>query len=211
VQVNELDGLISRNKIAHKRMRDSGIVTKEQALAWGFTGPCLRASGVPYDVRKDKPYDWYADVDFDVPVMLEGDNYARYFVRMEEMRQSMRIIDQVLKKLPGGPVNTDDYRVALPPKEMVYNEMEALIYHFKVVFEGIKVPAGDFYSSTEGANGELGYSVVSDGSGFPYRVKVRPPCFPLFAAYEKIITGGMVSDAVATLGMLNIIAGELDR
>ena len=210
-QVEEVDGLVSKNRIAQSRLRGIGVVTKEQALAWGFTGPCLRASGVAYDLRKDKPYEWYDQVDFDIPVMNEGDNFARYYVRMEEMRQSIRIIEQVLAKLPAGPVNSDDYRVSLPPKEMVYNEMEGLIYHFKLVFEGIKVPAGEIYSSTEGANGELGYSIVSDGSGRPYRIKVRPPCFPLFAAFEKIVVGGMVSDAVATLGLLNIIAGELDR
>ncbi len=209
--LDEIDRLVSRNRIAMARFRGTGVVTREQALAWSFTGPCLRASGVPYDLRKDKPYDGYEDVDFDVPVMTEGDNYARYFVRMEEMRQSMRIIEQVVARFPEGPINSDDYRVVLPPKEMVYNEMEGLIYHFKLVFEGIKVPPGEIYSSTEGANGELGFSIVSDGSGRPYRIKVRPPCFPLFAAFEKIIVGGMVSDAVATLGLLNIIAGELDR
>lgn len=210
-KVDELDGLITKNRIAQKRMRGTGVVTKEQALAWGFTGPCLRASGVGYDVRKDKPYDGYDALDFDVPVAADGDNFARYLVRMEEMRQSMRIIEQVLQRFPGGPVCSDDYRVVLPPKEMVYNEMEALIYHFKVVFEGLEVPPGELYSFTEGANGELGYTLVSDGSGRPYRLKVRPPCFPLFAAYEKIIVGGMVADAVATLGTLNVVAGELDR
>ncbi|HEX7580749.1 MAG TPA: NADH-quinone oxidoreductase subunit D, partial [Thermoanaerobaculia bacterium] len=210
-QVDEVDRLVSRNGIAMKRLRGTGLVTKEQALAWGFTGPCLRASGVPYDLRKDKPYDGYEAFDFDIPVMNDGDNYARYYVRMEEMRQSARIIEQALSRLPGGPVNSDDYRVVLPPKEMVYNEMEGLIYHFKLVFEGIQVPPGEIYSSTEGANGELGFSIVSDGSGRPYRIKVRPPCFPLFAAFEKMVIGGMVSDAVATLGLLNIIAGELDR
>jgi NADH-quinone oxidoreductase subunit C/D len=210
-RVADVDGLITKNKIAWNRLRGTGVVTKEQALAWGFTGPCLRASGVPYDVRKDSPYEMYGDVDFDVPIATDGDNFARYIVRVEEIRQSMRIIEQILARFPKGPVNTDDYRVILPPKEMVYNEMEGLIYHFKLVFEGVKVPAGEIYSFTEGANGELGYSLVSDGSGFPYRVKVRPPCFPLFAAYENIIKGGMVSDAVATLGLLNVIAGELDR
>jgi NADH:ubiquinone oxidoreductase subunit D len=210
-RIADVDGLISKNAIAHARLRGTGLVTREQALAWSFTGPCLRASGVDYDVRKDAPYGGYEDLDFDVPVMDDGDNYARYYVRMEEMRQSMRIIEQVLAKFPGGPVMTDDYRVALPPKEMVYNEMEGLIYHFKLVFEGLKVPAGEIYSYTEGANGELGYHIVSDGTGFPYRIKVRPPCFPLFAAFEKMIVGSMVSDAVATLGLLNIIAGELDR
>lgn len=209
--IDEVDTLLTKNRIFHKRMMGTGVVTKEQAIAWGFTGPCLRASGLGYDVRKDAPYDGYDDVDFDVPVAAAGDNFARYIVRMEEMRQSLRIIEQVVARLPGGPVVSDDYRVVLPPKEMVYNEMEGLIFHFKNVFEGIQVPAGEIYSYTEGANGELGFSIVSDGSGRPYRVKVRPPCFPLFAAYEKIIIGGMMSDAVATLGTLNVIAGELDR
>ncbi|MCC6130490.1 MAG: NADH-quinone oxidoreductase subunit D [Acidobacteria bacterium] len=210
-ELKEIDGLITKNRIAHKRMRGTGYISKADAIAYGFTGPCLRASGVGYDVRKDAPYDFYDEVDFDVPVADGGDNFARYLVRMEEMRQSIRIIEQLVKKLPGGPIVSDDYRVVLPPKEMVYNEMEGLIYHFKVVFEGIKVPPGEIYSFTEGGNGELGYSLVSDGSGRPYRLKVRPPCFPLFAAFEKMVIGGMVSDAVATLGTLNIIAGELDR
>jgi NADH-quinone oxidoreductase subunit C/D len=209
--MEDVEKLITKNRIMLNRMRGTGVVTKEQALALGYTGPSLRASGVPFDVRKDQPYDWYGEVDFDVPIATEGDNYARYLVRLEEMRQSMRIIEQVLAKFPGGPINSDDYRVVLPPKEMVYNEMEGLIYHFKLVFEGIQVPAGEIYSYTEGANGELGFSLVSDGSGMPYRVKVRPPCFPLFASFEKIIRGGLISDAVATLGTLNIIAGELDR
>jgi NADH-quinone oxidoreductase subunit C/D len=210
-KVGDVGTLITKNRIAMKRLRGTGVVSRENALAWGFTGPCLRASGVGYDVRKDKPYGGYDAVDFDVPILADGDNYARYLVRMEEMKQSMRIIEQVVSKFPGGPISSNDFRVVLPPKEMVYNEMEGLIYHFKNVFEGIQVPEGEIYSSCEGANGELGFSIISDGSGSPYRIKVRPPCFPLFAAFEKIITGSMVSDAVATLGTLNIIAGELDR
>jgi len=209
--IGEIDRLVTKNRIARDRMYRTGVFKRDDAVAWGFTGPCGRASGIAYDVRKDAPYDGYDQLDFDVPVSSDGDNYARYLVRMEEMRQSLRIIDQVLKSFPAGPISTDDYRVALPPKEMVYNEMEGLIYHFKVVFEGAQVPAGEIYSFVEGANGELGYTLVSDGSGLPYRIKVRPPCFPLFSAFEKIAVGGMVSDAVATLGMLNIIAGELDR
>ena len=207
----DVDRLVTKNRIAQDRMRGTGVASRDLAIAYGFTGPCGRASGLAYDVRKDAPYDFYGEVDFDVPVSNDGDNYARYLVRMEEMRQSLRIIDQVLKKLPGGPVSTDDFRVSLPPKEMVYNEMEGLIYHFKLVFEGMKTPPGEIYSSVEGANGELGFTLVSDGSGFPYRIKVRPPCFPLFAAFEKIAVGGLVGDAIATLGMLNVIAGELDR
>jgi len=209
--MDDVDGLVTKNRIAVGRLRDTGTVSKADALAWGFTGPNLRASGVGFDVRKDDPYDWYGEVDFDVPIATAGDNFARYLVRMEEMRQSMRIIEQVVAKLPGGPVNSDDFRVVLPPKEMVYNEMEGLIFHFKNVFEGIQVPAGYSYSYTEGGNGELGFHVWSDGSGRPYRVKVRPPCFPAFAAFEKMIVGSMVADAVATLGTLNVIAGELDR
>ena len=182
--IADVDRLVTKNRIAQDRMRGTGVASRDLAIAYGFTGPCGRASGLAYDVRKDAPYEFYGEVDFDVPVSNDGDNYARYLVRMEEMRQSLRIIDQVLKKLPGGPVVTDDYRVALPPKEMVYNEMEGLIYHFKLVFEGAKVSPGEIYSYVEGANGELGYTLVSDGSGVPYRVKVRPPCFPLFAAFE---------------------------
>jgi NADH-quinone oxidoreductase subunit C/D len=209
--IDDVGGLITKNKIALDRLKGTGVVTKEQAIKWGFTGPCLRASGVAYDVRKDAPYSGYDELDFDVPIAVDGDNYARYLVRMEEMRQSMRMIEQVCRKFPKGPINSDDYRVVLPPKEMVYNEMEGLIYHFKLVFEGVKVPPGNLYSFVEGGNGELGYHLWSDGSGFPYRIHARGPCFQLFAAFEKIIKGGMVSDAVATLGTLNIIAGELDR
>ena len=150
-RIADVDGLITKNKIVWNRLRGTGVVSKEQALAWGFTGPCLRASGVAYDVRKDKPYEMYGDVDFDVPIATDGDNFARYLVRMEEMRQSMRIIEQILARFPKGPINSDDYRVILPPKEMVYNEMEGLIYHFKLVFEGVKVPPGEIYSYTEGA------------------------------------------------------------
>lgn len=208
---DDVNTLITRNRIAQKRMRGTGVVTKEQALAWGFTGPCLRASGVPYDLRKDQPYEGYDALDFDVPVATDGDNFARYLVRMEEIKQSIRIIEQVLAKLPKGAWITDDYRVALPPKEMVYNEMEALIYHFKVVFEGVKVPPGDFYAAVEGGNGELGFHIVGDGGGSPYRMKVRPPCFPIFAAFDDVIKGGMVADAIATLGTFNVVAGELDR
>ena len=209
--IDEVDRLVTHNKVFKSRTVGVGTVSPENAVAWGFTGPCLRASGVPYDVRKASPYDGYETFDWDVPYAVEGDTYARYLVRMEEMRQSLKIVEQAIRDLPAGPVITDDWRVALPPKEKVYNEMESLIWHFKLIYEGIKVPAGEYYSMTEGGNGELGYYVVSDGTGHPYRMKVRPPCFPLFEAYPAIIQGGMVSDAVAVLGSLNIIAGELDR
>ncbi len=209
--VDDVDKLITTNKIFRDRTEGIGVISGEDALAWGWTGPCLRASGVPYDVRKMYPYMGYENYEFDVPVATTGDTYARYLVRMEEMRQSLRIIRQAIDALPGGPVVTDNHHVALPPKEKVFTEMEALIWHFKLIFEGIPVPAGDGYGFTEGANGELGYYIVSDGTGKPYRIKVRPPCFAIFQAYPHILEGHMVADAIAILGSLNVIAGELDR
>jgi NADH:ubiquinone oxidoreductase subunit D len=174
-------------------------------------GPCLRASGVAYDIRKDHPYSGYEQYDFDVPVGTVGDCYDRYLVRLEEIRQSLRIIEQAVAKLPGGPVIVDDKRVALPPKEEVYSNIEALMNHFKLVYEGILPPAGEVYGYTEGANGELGFYIVSDGSKHPWRVKVRPPCFNIYQAYPHMIKGGMLADAIAIIGGLNVIAGELDR
>jgi NADH-quinone oxidoreductase subunit C/D len=210
--LDDVDRLVKKNRIVWDRFRGVGVVSREQAVAWGFTGPMLRASGVGYDVRKARPYDFYDRFDFDVPVHRDGDNFSRYLVRMEEMRQSISIIRQALEIFPGsGPVNVADWHVTLPPKNNVYHDMESLIYHFKLIMEGIQVPEGERYEWFEGANGELGFYVVSTGGGSPYRIKVRPPCFPLMAAFEKIIVGERVSDVVATLGTLNIIAGELDR
>ncbi len=209
--IDDVDRLVTANRIFRGRTEGVGVLSAADALAWGWTGPCLRASGVPYDVRKAHPYLGYEQYDFDVPVASTGDTYARYLVRMEEMRQSLRIVEQALRRLPKGPVITPDHRAALPPKAKVYSEMESLIWHFKLIYEGIKVPRGDAYSCVEGANGELGYYLVSDGSGKPYRVKVRPPCFAIFQAYPHMLVGQMVSDSIAILGSLNIIAGELDR
>ncbi len=209
--LDDVDKLVSRNMIFRKRTEGVGVISAEDAVAWGWTGPCLRASGVAYDVRKAFPYMGYENYEFEVPVATTGDCYARYAVRMEEMRQSLSIIRQALDSLPGGPVITDNHHVALPPKAKVYSEMESLIWHFKLVFDGIKVPAGTTYGFTEGANGELGYYIVADGGGAPYRVKVRPPCFAIFQAYPHMLEGLMVADSIAILGSLNIIAGELDR
>ena len=210
--LEDVERLVRNNRIVRNRLQGTGVVTKEQAIAWGFTGPMLRASGVPYDVRRARPYDFYDKFDWDVPVANDGDNFSRYLVRIEEMRQSLKIIRQALDIFPAkGPVNADDWRVVLPPKDAVYHDMESLIYHFKLVMEGIRVPAGERYEWIEGVNGELGFYAVSDGRGGPYRLKVRPPCFPNMAAFEKIILGGTVSDMIATLGTLNVIAGELDR
>ena len=209
--IDDVEKLVTANKIFRDRAENVGIVSAEEAVAWGWTGPCLRASGVPYDIRKALPYHGYEQYDFEVPVATTGDTYARYLVRIEEMRQSLRIIDQALTTLPDGPVITDNHRVALPPKEKVFTEMEALIWHFKLIYEGIKVPAGHAYSCTEGGNGELGYYLVSDGGGKPYRIKVRPPCFAIYQAFPHILEGHMVPDAIAIQSSLNIIAGELDR
>jgi NADH-quinone oxidoreductase subunit C/D len=210
--LDDVEKLVNTNRIVRGRLQGTGVVTKEQAIAWGLTGPMLRASGVPYDVRRARPYDFYDKFDWDVAIATDGDNFARYLVRTEEIRQSLKIIRQALDIFPQkGPVNSDDWHVVLPPKDAVYHDMESLIYHFKLVMEGIRVPDGERYEWIEGVNGELGFYAVSDGRGGPYRLKVRPPCFPNMAAFEKIILGGTVSDMIATLGTLNVIAGELDR
>ncbi len=209
--VDDVEKLVTTNRVFRDRTEGVGAISPEEALAWGWTGPCLRASGIPYDVRKVAPYMGYDRYEFDVPVATGGDCYARYLVRIEEMRQSLRIIRQAVDSLPDGPVVTDNHHVALPPKEKVFTEMESLIWHFKLIYDGIRVPAGDAYGFVEGANGELGYYIVSDGGGRPYRIKVRPPCFAIYQAFPHMLEGHMVPDAIAILGSLNIIAGELDR
>lgn len=207
----EVDRLIAKNRIFLDRVQNICVVSAEDAINYGYTGPVLRASGVDYDVRKAQPYYFYDQFEWDTAVGTVGDVYDRIFVRFEEIHQSIKIIRQAIKNLPGGSVNVDDKAVAMPKKVDVYNNIEGLINQFKLVFEGVKVPVGEIYDCTEGGNGELGYYITSDGSGHPYRVRVRPPCFPIFASFPEIIEGYMVADAVATLGSLNIIAGELDR
>ena len=208
---DQANKLLTRNPIFQNRFKDVGVMGKEEALSWGWVGPCLRGSGVAYDVRKEHPYSGYEQYDFDVPVGTVGDCYDRYLVRMEEMKQSMRIVEQALAKLPKGPVITDDKRVALPPKSEVYSNIEALMNHFKLIYEGILPPSGEVYGYTEGANGELGFYIVSDGAKHPWRVKVRPPCFNIYQAFPRMIKGAMIADAVAIMGGLNVVAGELDR
>lgn len=210
--LDDVDKLVGRNRIFMDRTMGIGQISAADALDYGFTGPTLRATGIPYDVRKAAPYLGYDTYEFDVPIADAGDTYARYMVRMEEMRQSLRILRQAIKRgMPDGPVIVDDPYIALPPKEKVYNEMESLIYHFKLIMHGIQPPVGSTYFQVEGGNGELGFYVVSDGTGKPYRVRVRPPCFAIYQAFAPIITGQTIADAVATLGSLNIIAGELDH
>ncbi len=203
--------LIEKNRIFHDRMRGTGIIGPDDAIALSFTGPVLRSAGVNYDVRKANPYLIYDRLDFSVPLGEQGDNYDRYLVRMEEVRQSMRMIDQCMAQMPEGPVSIDDARMSLPPKAEVYGTIEGLMNHFKIIIEGIKPPAGEAYFPVEGANGELGFYIVSDGTGHPYRCRVRPPCFALMQGLAKMLRGGMVSDIVATFGTINMIAGENDR
>jgi len=209
--MKQADGLLTRNMIFVKRFRDIGFMSKQDALSWGWAGPCLRGSGVAYDIRKDHPYSGYEQYDFDVPVGSVGDCYDRYLVRMEEINQSLRIIEQALAKLPKGDVIVSDRKVALPPKSEVYSNIESLMNHFKLVYDGILPPPGEVYGYTEGANGELGFYIVSDGRKHPWRVKVRPPCFAIYSAFPEMIKGGMLADAIAIIGGLNVIAGELDR
>lgn len=203
--------LVEKNRIFHDRTQDVGIVTAEEAINRGFSGPNLRASGVAYDVRKTNPYYFYSSLDFDIAIGSVGDVYDRMMVRFEEIRQSISIINQSMKILPKGDIMINDRAIALPKKENVYGNIEGLMNQFKLIYEGVKVPSKEFYSSIEAGNGELGFFIVSDGSGTPYKVKVRPPCFPAMAALPSMIEGGMVADSVLSLGSLNIIAGELDR
>lgn len=209
--VREVEKLVRENRIFLDRTVGIGVISAEEAVAWGWTGPCLRACGYAHDLRKRDGYYGYNDYEWDVPVGESGDTYDRIFVRIYECYESLRIIEQALDRLPGGPVNVSDPRVVLPPKGEVYGNIEGLMNHFKLIMEGIKPPAGECYDATESANGELGFHIVSDGSGTPYKVKVRSPSLALFAAFPRVIKGLMIADAVAIIGSLNIIAGELDR
>jgi NADH-quinone oxidoreductase subunit D len=260
-EIAEVDKLLTRNRIFYDRMRDVGVISREEALSYGMTGPVGRASGINYDVRKAFPYAAYDRMDFEVPLGERGDTYDRYLVRMEEMRQSIRIIRQASREIPGGAINADvegkvmtsfdlvdqaklgrtaglikvnskldptlegmerphlerimpeDKRVTLPSKADAYGNIEGLMRHFKLImdYHGIRPPAGDVYHAVEGANGELGFYVVSDGCDRPYRVRVRPPCFFLMAGLHRMLEGYMVADIVPTFGSINMIAGELDR
>ncbi len=210
--LDEAQRLLLGNRIFLDRLDKVGVVSAEDAISLGWTGPCLRASGVPYDVRKAAPYMTYGEYDFEVPVGTAGDCFDRFIIRFQELKQSARIIDQALAMMEDeGPINVVDPRVILPPKEEVYSTIEGTIQHFKIVMEGLKIPAGEVYSYTEGGNGELGFYLVSDGSGTPYRVRIRPPCFLVTAGLEKVITGEMMSDVVPCFGSLNMIGGECDR
>ncbi len=210
--VEDAEKLVDRNRIWLDRSVGIAAISGAEAVNWGWTGPCLRASGVPYDVRRAHPYDLYDTVDWEVPVLYGGDVYDRYRIRMLEIRESLKIIRQLLDRgMPEGPFIVDDPHIALPPKEACYNQMEAMIYHFKLIMDGIQVPVGETYNMVEGANGELGFYILSDGTGKPYRNHCRAPCFPIFSTFPRLINGGSLSDAIVSLGGLNIVAGELER
>jgi NADH-quinone oxidoreductase subunit D len=204
--------MLVRNRIFIDRMQGVGVLTKELALDAGVTGPTLRSTGIDYDVRKANPYFVYDRFDFEIPVGHDGDNYDRFQVRMEEMRQSCRILAQACDQMPeDGPISVEDLRIVLPPKPAVYSTIEGTIAHFKLVMEGMKIPPGEVYSYTEAANGELGFHLVSDGSGTPYRVRCRPPCFINLAVLRDQLVGSMIADIIATFGTVNMIGGECDR
>ena len=207
----DVDNLLTKNRIFLDRMRDTGAISKEDAISWGFTGPCLRACGIDYDIRKKQPYLVYDRLDFDIPIGTTGDNFDRYLVRMEEINQSLKIIKQAMKDMPEGPINTDNPYLRIPSKQDVYSQMEEMIAHFKVVIDGVKPPVGEVYYATEAANGELGFYIVSDGSGKPWKCRVRPPCFTMTGALPELCKGGMLADIVPTFDMLNMIGGECDR
>ncbi|MFY4821399.1 NADH-quinone oxidoreductase subunit D [Aliarcobacter butzleri] len=209
--VEDALSLIGHNRIYHDRTQDVGVIKADFALRNGISGPNLRAAGVACDLRKDKPYYGYENFDFDVVIGSHGDVYDRMMCRFEEMRQSTKIIRQAMKNLPDGAINVYAPGVILPSKKDVYGNIESLMNQFKLTFEGIQVPKGEYYSFSEAANGELGFFIVSDGSGRPYKVKCRPPCFYSLAAYSKIVEGTMLADAVVTMASMNFIAGEFDR
>jgi NADH-quinone oxidoreductase subunit D len=211
--VGRVHGLVDRNRIFIDRMRDVGVINTADAINYGITGPMLRSTGAPRDLRKDTPYLAYAELDFEVPVGIKGDNYDRYFVRMREMDESVHMIRQLvdlLAKTPG-PINVDDRRCSFPEKEHVYTEIESLINHFKLVMDGPKVPAGEVYLAHEGANGELGFYIVSTGEGVPYKVHVRSPSFVAMGMASRMLDGYQLADLIPTFGSINMIGGECDR
>mgnify|MGYP005857887975 CR=1 FL=1 len=210
-QLDDVDRIVTRNPVFMDRTVGIGVLSPENALAYGITGPSLRGSGIGYDVRKARPYSGYDAYDFEVPVGRNGDAYDRYLVRLAEMRQSVRIIDQALDRLPAGPINVADGKIVLPPKEELDISLEALIHHFKLVTEGFHPPEGQVFLSVEASKGELGYYLVSDGSPRPYRFRVRTPSFAAVQVLPLLIEGALIADVVATIGSLDLVMGEVDR
>jgi NADH-quinone oxidoreductase subunit D len=210
-RVDDLEELLTENRIFKQRTVDIGVVSAEDALDWAFAGPMLRGSGIPWDLRKAQPYDAYEEMDFDVPIGKNGDCWDRYLVRMEEMRQSLRIINQALDKMPGGPIAVDDRKVMPPPRAEMKRSMEALIHHFKLYTEGYHVPAGETYTAVEAPKGETGVYLIADGTNRPYRCKLRSPDFLFLQGLDFMAKGHMLADLVAIIGSMDIVFGSIDR
>jgi len=209
--IDDLETLLTENRIFKQRTVDIGIINAEQCFDWGFTGSNLRASGVAWDLRKSQPYDSYEDFDFEIPVGKNGDCYDRYLVRMHEMRQSVRIILQCIENMPGGPCKVDDHKVSPPPRGDMKQSMESMIHHFKLFSEGFHVPAGETYTAVEAPKGEFAVYLISDGSGRPYRCKIRPPGYVHLSAMELLSKGHMLADVTANIGSIDVVFGEIDR
>ena len=209
--IDDVDDLLTENRIFKQRMVDIGVVSAKEAMDWGFSGPMLRGSGIAWDLRKSQPYEIYDRLDFDVPIGKNGDCWDRYLIRMEEMRQSLKIIEQCLNQMPSGPVVTDDPKIAPPKRGLMKQSMEGLIHHFKLYTEGYHVPAGETYTAVEAPKGEFGVYVVADGSNKPYRCKIRAPGFAHLQAMEFMSKGHMLADVTAIIGTMDIVFGEIDR
>ncbi|MEC7640897.1 MAG: NADH dehydrogenase (quinone) subunit D [Nitrospinota bacterium] len=210
-KIDEYEALLTKNPIWMDRTQGVGIVSRENAIAYSMSGPCLRGSGIDWDIRKSRPYSRYEDFRFNVPIRSNGDVYDRYLVRIDEMRQSREILTQALQNFPEGPYNVEDNKVSLPPRDKLHTSMESLIHHFKLVSEGISVPPGETYVPTEGARGEVGFYIVSDGSNQPYRMKMRAPSFMAIPGMCKMMEGAFIADVVAIIGSVDIVMGEVDR
>jgi NADH-quinone oxidoreductase subunit D len=210
-KLDDMEALLTENRIFKQRLVDIGVMTKEQAIEWGFSGPMLRASGVPWDLRRSQPYEVYDQLDFDIPIGKTGDCYDRYLVRIYEMRESIKIIKQSIEKLPEGPFKTDDPRISTPERDDMKTSMEAMINHFKLFTEGYHVPAGEVYVAVEAPKGELGVHLVSDGTNRPYRCYIRAPGFAHLQALDVMSRGHMLADVVSNIGSMDIVFGEIDR
>ena len=209
--LDDLDSLLTNNRIFKQRTVDIGVVSREEALDWGFTGPMLRGSNVAWDLRKSQPYDVYAEMDFDIPIGKTGDCYARYLVRMAEMHESIKIMKQCIEKMPDGPIKVNDYKIAPPPRGEMKSSMEAMIHHFKLYTEGYHVPAGETYTAVEAPKGEFAVYLVSDGTNKPYRCRIRAPGFAHLQALDFMSKGHQLADTVSIIGSLDIVFGEIDR
>ena len=209
--INDLETLITENRIFKQRTVDIGVISAEQCFDWGFSGPNIRASGVAWDLRKSQPYDCYADLDFDIPIGKNGDCYDRYLVRVWEMRESLKIIYQCVEKMPGGPCKVDDNKISPPSRVKMKTSMESLIHHFKLYTEGYHVPEGETYTAVEAPKGEFAVFLISDGTNKPYRCKIRAPGFAHLQAMEFLSKGHMLADAVANIGSIDVVFGEIDR